>query len=89
MLAAALILAFAPVSQNDAPRAQREFRAVWVATVDNIDWPSRRTLTTEQQKAELIRILETVDEHHGEYSADPPYSLLAVIEWRAKAVGIQ
>ena len=30
-------------------------------------------------EAELIRILETVDEHHGEYSADPPYSLLAVI----------
>ena len=30
-------------------------------------------------EGELIRILETVDEHHGEYSADPPYSLLDVI----------
>jgi hypothetical protein len=30
-------------------------------------------------EAELIRILETVDEHHGEYSAGPPYSLLDVI----------
>lgn len=37
---------------------EREIRGVWVATVDNIDWPSRRDLTTEQQKAELIRIFD-------------------------------
>jgi uncharacterized lipoprotein YddW (UPF0748 family) len=36
----------------------REFRAVWVATVDNIDWPSRRDLSTEEQKRELIRIMD-------------------------------
>src|SRR3954463_12317750 len=30
-------------------------------------------------ESELIRILDTVDEHHGEYSAEPPYSLLDVI----------
>jgi uncharacterized lipoprotein YddW (UPF0748 family) len=36
----------------------REFRAVWVATVDNIDWPSKRTLTTNEQKLELIRIMD-------------------------------
>lgn len=40
------------------PALPREFRAVWVATVDNIDWPSRRDLTSDQQKAELIRILD-------------------------------
>lgn len=39
------------------PTVNREFRAVWVATVDNIDWPSKRTLSVEQQKAELIAIL--------------------------------
>jgi len=48
--------------QNEAattfPEVQREFRAVWVATVANIDWPSTRTLSVEQQKAELIAILE-------------------------------
>lgn len=44
----------------DLPKAPREFRAVWVATVDNIDWPSKRTLTTDQQKTELIRILDKV-----------------------------
>jgi uncharacterized lipoprotein YddW (UPF0748 family) len=31
---------------------------VWVATVANIDWPSKRTLTTEQQQQELHRIVD-------------------------------
>ncbi|MCK3683540.1 family 10 glycosylhydrolase [Maribellus sp. YY47] len=35
-----------------------EFRAVWVATVANIDWPSKPGLDTETQKAEAIRILD-------------------------------
>ena len=44
--------------QADLPKAPREFRAVWVATVDNIDWPSKRTLTTAEQQAELVRIMD-------------------------------
>ena len=36
----------------------REFRAAWVATVDNIDWPSKPGLPAARQKAELIRILD-------------------------------
>jgi len=39
------------------PAPAREFRGVWVATVANIDWPSKPGLTTAQQKAELISIL--------------------------------
>lgn len=35
-----------------------EFRGVWVATVENIDWPSRKGLSVEQQKAEFIHLLE-------------------------------
>jgi uncharacterized lipoprotein YddW (UPF0748 family) len=35
-----------------------EFRAVWVASVENIDWPSSKNLTVEQQKAEFIRLLD-------------------------------
>ncbi len=35
-----------------------EFRAVWVATVSNIDWPSQKGLTSEQQKAEAIQLIE-------------------------------
>jgi uncharacterized lipoprotein YddW (UPF0748 family) len=34
-----------------------EFRAVWVATVANIDWPSKPGLPTEQQQQEVIDIL--------------------------------
>jgi uncharacterized lipoprotein YddW (UPF0748 family) len=37
---------------------KREFRAVWVATVDNIDWPSKPGLSSEQQKNEVISILD-------------------------------
>ncbi|MEO5998335.1 MAG: family 10 glycosylhydrolase, partial [Chitinophagaceae bacterium] len=39
---------------------KRDLRGVWVSTVSNIDWPSSRTLTTVQQQAELIRILDTL-----------------------------
>ena len=39
---------------------KREFRGVWVATVENIDWPSRQGLPADRQKEELLRIL---DEH--------------------------
>ncbi len=45
------------------PEVQREFRGVWVATVANIDWPSTSARSSvEQQKAELIAILEKVKE---------------------------
>ncbi len=40
------------------PEPTREFRAAWVATVANIDWPSRKTLSTQEQKAELLAILD-------------------------------
>ncbi len=35
-----------------------EFRGVWIATVVNIDWPSKKTLSVNQQQAEFIRILD-------------------------------
>lgn len=46
------------VIMGDVPKAAREFRGVWVATVANIDWPSRPGLTSAQQKTELIAILD-------------------------------
>ena len=49
-----LLLSFGIFAQM-APK--REFRAVWVATVNNIDWPSKPGLTTDQQKKEVIDIL--------------------------------
>jgi len=36
----------------------REFRGVWIATVKNIDWPSAKNLSTDQQKQELLKLLD-------------------------------
>ena len=40
------------------PPPPREFRAAWIATVGNSCWPSKPGLTTAQQKAELIALLD-------------------------------
>ncbi len=45
---------FAQLPENP----KREFRGAWLATVVNIDWPSKPGLTSEMQKNELIRILD-------------------------------
>jgi uncharacterized lipoprotein YddW (UPF0748 family) len=49
-----------PVTPVDTgpPTIQREMRGLWVATVANIDWPSRNNLTADVQRAELIDILD-------------------------------
>ena len=46
-----------------APPPAREFRGVWVATVDNIDWPSKKGLSTEQQQQELLALLDAAAAH--------------------------
>ncbi len=43
----------------DHPVAQREFRAAWVATVANIDWPTQPGLAVEDQKKEALAILDS------------------------------
>ncbi len=49
----------APVAVVDQPpAAPREFRAAWVSTVANIDWPSKPDLPVARQQAEAIAILE-------------------------------
>ncbi|WP_426192386.1 glycoside hydrolase family 10 protein [Massilia sp. DWR3-1-1] len=40
------------------PSAPREFRAVWVSTVANIDWPSKSNLNAAEQQREAIAILD-------------------------------
>jgi uncharacterized lipoprotein YddW (UPF0748 family) len=39
------------------PPINRELRAAWIATVTNIDWPSRTGLSTWQQQQEMIALL--------------------------------
>lgn len=35
-----------------------EFRGVWIATVDNIDWPKKGNINSSTQKEEFIKILD-------------------------------
>src|SRR6266852_946444 len=42
----------------EPPEPIREFRGLWVATVKNIDWPSQPGLSSEQQKSELLALLD-------------------------------
>lgn len=41
-----------------AAQAKPEFRGVWVATVDNIDWPSKGNYNSDSQKVEFIKLLD-------------------------------
>ena len=43
----------APEAVAVVERVLREFRGVWVATVSNIDWPSKKGLSSDEQRAEL------------------------------------
>jgi len=49
---------------EDLPTPAREFRAAWVATVANIDWPSKPGLSTKDQQREAIAILDRLVELH-------------------------
>jgi len=46
------------------PHAEREFRAAWVATVANINWPSKPGLPVETQKQEAISSLDFLAAHN-------------------------
>jgi uncharacterized lipoprotein YddW (UPF0748 family) len=46
------------------PNANAEFRAAWIATVANIDWPSKPGLPVEQQKQEAITLLDFLKANH-------------------------
>lgn len=43
---------------NSFAQPQYEFRGVWMATVDNIDWPPRNQFNVDSQKTDFIRQLD-------------------------------
>lgn len=55
LLVTFLVLLFS-ISKAQTPK--REFRGVWIATVANIDWPSKPGLSSQDQQKEFIEILE-------------------------------
>ena len=51
-------------SNEPVPEPKREFRGAWLATVYNINWPSKAGLDATTQKAELISLLDTAAATH-------------------------
>lgn len=50
------VLLLSSVSLAQAPK--REFRAVWVSTLANLDWPSKPNLSGERQRLEFLKMLD-------------------------------
>ena len=53
-----LILPFLFFYFFSASQPAYEFRGVWIATVDNIDWPPKKIFNVDSQKADYIRQLD-------------------------------
>jgi uncharacterized lipoprotein YddW (UPF0748 family) len=58
VLAALTAQASAESGATTPPKPLREFRGAWVATVANIDWPSKKGLSTAEQKSEMVALLD-------------------------------
>ena len=50
--------------RTNLPEIKREFRGAWIASVANINWPSRNDLTVDQQKAEAISMLDMLKDNN-------------------------
>ena len=58
LLAILLLSLAASLLGQQLPKPDREFRAVWIATVDNIDFPTRKDLPPDKQREELLASLD-------------------------------
>ncbi len=60
-----ILLVFAAlVFIKAAAQPKYEFRGAWIATVVNIDWPSTKGLSTDEQKQEFTNLLDNL-QHDG------------------------
>ena len=48
---------YGTIKNPNAPSLPREFRGAWIATVNNIDWPSKPGLPITKQKKELTELI--------------------------------
>ncbi|MCH8977711.1 MAG: family 10 glycosylhydrolase [Armatimonadetes bacterium] len=63
------LLLYAMLSASQGPAgpeatAMREFRGVWIATVRNIDWPTRPGLSNAELKEEMLTILDRCEDNN-------------------------
>ena len=47
--------------QTTTPK--REFRGAWIATIGNIDWPSKQGLDATMQQQEFIALIDQMKEN--------------------------
>ena len=52
------------IIKSEPPIDVAEFRAAWIATVANINWPSRSGLPSAQQQREAIKLLDFLANHN-------------------------
>ena len=62
VLLAMSFLSLSGPSQAEISRSKRELRGVWIASVANIDWPSRPGLTAAAQQQELLAMLDSIQQ---------------------------
>ena len=61
-LLASAMCSTATAQSTPLPQPPREFRAAWIASVANIDWPSKPGLSAADQQQEMVRILDRAQE---------------------------
>jgi uncharacterized lipoprotein YddW (UPF0748 family) len=59
-----VFLTFHSLDTEAQAKRAREMRAVWVASVNNIDWPVSPLSSPDEQKKEAIKLLETFSEYN-------------------------
>ncbi len=59
-----LLVIAATASAQPLPEPDREFRAAWIATVDNIDFPSKKGLPQDEQRRELLAAITLAKKLH-------------------------
>ncbi|MFC4213239.1 glycoside hydrolase family 10 protein [Pedobacter lithocola] len=52
------------INLTEIPKPQREFRAAWIASVANINWPSKPGLSTQQQQDEAVALLDMLKKNN-------------------------
>ncbi len=59
-----ILLLIIPANLKSQVYPKYEMRALWVATVANIDWPSSPHLSVEDQKIEMVSLLDLMKENN-------------------------
>src|SRR5688500_3838219 len=63
LLSTVVLMAICGCASGSAARVRElEIRGVWIATVANLDWPSKPDRTTTEQQDELLRIFDRAAE---------------------------